>query len=263
MYLFGGKFCMREDGSRSCTCAEILGRDPGCVCDRKHFNTLLWATVTVFQASSRDHNRLRPYLSFLSTCIFTCNHHNLDRPEKNKNKKTTKNPQFIFLSCHCHVSMCRFKSRLPANPYTQQMFCLHSKILFNPLPRWTFSRPTRFQYRTDFETIFSQPWTISSSTIVCVCVLWRMTIMSSLDLDTRGLECGVVQRHGENESLGGPLFRRAHDVRQLRPLQPTRRHPRRRILGRGTRILSLTLEFFFFFLFLSLTHSLDYFVGGI
>lgn len=52
MYLFGGKFCMREDGSRSCTCAEILARDPGCVCDRKHFNTLLWATVTVFQASS-------------------------------------------------------------------------------------------------------------------------------------------------------------------------------------------------------------------
>ena len=52
MYLFGGKFCMRDDGSGSCTCEEILRRDPGCICDRKHFNTLLWATVTVFQASS-------------------------------------------------------------------------------------------------------------------------------------------------------------------------------------------------------------------
>ena len=52
MYLFGGKFCMRDDGSGSCTCEEILRHDPGCICDRKHFNTLLWATVTVFQASS-------------------------------------------------------------------------------------------------------------------------------------------------------------------------------------------------------------------
>ena len=52
MYLFGGKFCMRDDGSRPCTCSEILAADPGCLCDRKHFNTLLWATVTVFQASS-------------------------------------------------------------------------------------------------------------------------------------------------------------------------------------------------------------------
>ena len=58
MYLFGGKFCMRDDGSRPCTCSEILAADPGCLCDRKHFNTLLWATVTVFQASSRETRRL-------------------------------------------------------------------------------------------------------------------------------------------------------------------------------------------------------------
>jgi len=44
---------MREDGS-TCTCAEILNRDPGCICDRKHFNTLLWATVTVFQILTQE-----------------------------------------------------------------------------------------------------------------------------------------------------------------------------------------------------------------
>lgn len=49
MYLFGGKFCMLADGSRECTCAEISNKLPDCVCDRKHFNNFLWATVTVFQ----------------------------------------------------------------------------------------------------------------------------------------------------------------------------------------------------------------------
>jgi hypothetical protein len=51
MYLFGGKFCMLSDGSRKCTCDEIVTRHPQCVCDRKHFNNILWATVTVFQVS--------------------------------------------------------------------------------------------------------------------------------------------------------------------------------------------------------------------
>ncbi|GLH02978.1 Uncharacterized protein GBIM_08918 [Gryllus bimaculatus] len=49
MYLFGGKFCMLSDGTRRCDCREIVERDPRCVCDRKHFNNILWATVTVFQ----------------------------------------------------------------------------------------------------------------------------------------------------------------------------------------------------------------------
>ena len=51
MYLFGGKFCMLSDGSRDCNCDEIVNRHPQCVCDRKHFNNILWATVTVFQVS--------------------------------------------------------------------------------------------------------------------------------------------------------------------------------------------------------------------
>lgn len=53
MYLFGGKFCMLADGSRECKCSEIIERHPKCVCDRKHFNNILWATVTVFQVSLR------------------------------------------------------------------------------------------------------------------------------------------------------------------------------------------------------------------
>ncbi|XP_071444004.1 voltage-dependent T-type calcium channel subunit alpha-1G [Hetaerina americana] len=54
MYLFGGKFCMRSDGSRECSCHEIVTRDPQCVCDRKHFNNILWATVTVFQILTQE-----------------------------------------------------------------------------------------------------------------------------------------------------------------------------------------------------------------
>lgn len=52
MYLFGGKFCkfMDETGlERECTCPEIISKHPQCECDRKHFNNILWATVTVFQ----------------------------------------------------------------------------------------------------------------------------------------------------------------------------------------------------------------------
>ncbi|KAK6642810.1 hypothetical protein RUM43_004312 [Polyplax serrata] len=54
MYLFGGKFCMLSDGSRECTCIEISLKDPDCVCDRKHFNNFLWATVTVFQILTQE-----------------------------------------------------------------------------------------------------------------------------------------------------------------------------------------------------------------
>ena len=63
---------------------------------------------------------------------------------------------------------------------------------------------------------------------VSVCVL------ACIDLDTRGLECRPLQWHGEDEPLGGPLLRGPHDVWQLRPLQSTRRHSRRRFLRRGT-----------------------------
>jgi len=42
---------MLSDGSRDCNCDEIVNRHPQCVCDRKHFNNILWATVTVFQVS--------------------------------------------------------------------------------------------------------------------------------------------------------------------------------------------------------------------
>lgn len=55
MYLFGGKFCKFTDETsgqeRECTCPEIIGKHPLCECDRKHFNNILWATVTVFQVS--------------------------------------------------------------------------------------------------------------------------------------------------------------------------------------------------------------------
>lgn len=52
MYLFGGKFCkyVEDNGAeRDCTCPEIVSHHPKCECDRKHFNNILWATVTVFQ----------------------------------------------------------------------------------------------------------------------------------------------------------------------------------------------------------------------
>lgn len=54
MYLFGGKFCkyVEDNGvERDCTCPEIISHHPKCECDRKHFNNILWATVTVFQVS--------------------------------------------------------------------------------------------------------------------------------------------------------------------------------------------------------------------
>lgn len=54
MYLFGGKFCKFTDDhgqERECTCPEIISKHPHCECDRKHFNNILWATVTVFQVS--------------------------------------------------------------------------------------------------------------------------------------------------------------------------------------------------------------------
>lgn len=55
MYLFGGKFCKFMDDlgqERECTCPEIVNKHPQCECDRKHFNNILWATVTVFQVST-------------------------------------------------------------------------------------------------------------------------------------------------------------------------------------------------------------------
>lgn len=58
MYLFGGKFCMFNDGLRECTCEEIVYKHPLCRCDRKHFNNILWATVTVFQVSGKNSHQL-------------------------------------------------------------------------------------------------------------------------------------------------------------------------------------------------------------
>ena len=66
------------------------------------------------------------------------------------------------------------------------------------------------------------------------CVRVCVVVVVAIDLDTRGLECRPLQWHGEDEPLGGSLFRCAHDVWQLRPLQSTRRHSRRRFLRRGT-----------------------------
>uniref|UniRef100_A0A1A9VSZ6 Ion transport domain-containing protein n=1 Tax=Glossina austeni TaxID=7395 RepID=A0A1A9VSZ6_GLOAU len=58
MYLFGGKFCKFMDETtgieRECTCPEIITKHPQCECDRKHFNNILWATVTVFQILTQE-----------------------------------------------------------------------------------------------------------------------------------------------------------------------------------------------------------------
>ncbi|XP_053592959.1 voltage-dependent T-type calcium channel subunit alpha-1H [Microplitis demolitor] len=54
MYLFGGKLCMLADRSRSCTCEEVMLQDPMCRCDRKHFNNIIWALVTVFQILTQE-----------------------------------------------------------------------------------------------------------------------------------------------------------------------------------------------------------------
>ncbi|XP_067636401.1 voltage-dependent T-type calcium channel subunit alpha-1G isoform X1 [Eurosta solidaginis] len=58
MYLFGGKFCKFVDDTtgleRECTCPEIISKHPQCECDRKHFNNILWATVTVFQILTQE-----------------------------------------------------------------------------------------------------------------------------------------------------------------------------------------------------------------
>ncbi|XP_055304336.1 voltage-dependent T-type calcium channel subunit alpha-1G [Sitodiplosis mosellana] len=58
MYLFGGKFCKFTDETsgqeRECTCPEIISQHPLCECDRKHFNNILWSTVTVFQILTQE-----------------------------------------------------------------------------------------------------------------------------------------------------------------------------------------------------------------
>ena len=51
-----------------------------------------------------------------------------------------------------------------------------------------------------------------------------------LDSDAGRLAGGAVQRHVDDVAVVGALLRRADDVRQLRAVQPARRHPRRRIL---------------------------------
>ncbi|KAF7265662.1 hypothetical protein GWI33_020746 [Rhynchophorus ferrugineus] len=57
MYLFGGKFCNYIDDkgvTRDCGCEMIELKDERCQCDRKHFNNILWATVTVFQILTQE-----------------------------------------------------------------------------------------------------------------------------------------------------------------------------------------------------------------
>ncbi|XP_076312220.1 voltage-dependent T-type calcium channel subunit alpha-1G-like [Tachypleus tridentatus] len=54
MHLFGGKFCDRVDGSGPCTCVELQDPSISCICDRKNFNSFLWATVTVFEILTQE-----------------------------------------------------------------------------------------------------------------------------------------------------------------------------------------------------------------
>lgn len=64
MYLFGGKFCKFTDETsgqeRECTCPEIISQHPHCECDRKHFNNILWSTV-----SKKTHHPFYIYLCVL------------------------------------------------------------------------------------------------------------------------------------------------------------------------------------------------------
>lgn len=50
-----------------------------------------------------------------------------------------------------------------------------------------------------------------------------------LDPNARGLERGIIQRHGKDKPLGRTVFRCPHDFRQLRPLQLVGGHSRRRL----------------------------------
>lgn len=55
----------------------------------------------------------------------------------------------------------------------------------------------------------------------------------TLDLDSGGLECSFVQRHGSNFTGCGSLLCGPHDVWELRPLQPVGGHPGGGVSGRG------------------------------
>ncbi|XP_067118736.1 voltage-dependent T-type calcium channel subunit alpha-1H-like isoform X2 [Centruroides vittatus] len=54
MYLFGGKLCTRNDGSGQCNCEDLRSDPTQCSCDRKQFDNILWATVTVFQILTQE-----------------------------------------------------------------------------------------------------------------------------------------------------------------------------------------------------------------
>lgn len=85
MYLFGGKFCKFLDESgleRECTCPEIISRHPQCECDRKHFNNILWATVTVFQVRTI----IQQYTTYPQSC-------SPKTPPPSKAEPTTPQPQ--------------------------------------------------------------------------------------------------------------------------------------------------------------------------
>lgn len=91
MYLFGGKFCKftDDDGQeRECTCPEIISKHPYCECDRKHFNNILWATVTVFQVSKSKLQKMNCRLGTLSHKILLSNFYLRLTPIYLKIKKT-------------------------------------------------------------------------------------------------------------------------------------------------------------------------------
>ena len=66
-----------------------------------------------------------------------------------------------------------------------------------------------------------------------------MKIILCLGVDPRGLEHRPLRRDGEDQPLGRPLLCRPDDLRELRPLQLARGHPRRRILQPGRVIIFL------------------------
>jgi len=63
MNLFGGKFCTTKD-KRQCSCGQIS--DGMCRCERKNFDSLLWAIVTVFQV-----RLYLPYVAYSTRRLFS------------------------------------------------------------------------------------------------------------------------------------------------------------------------------------------------
>ena len=81
---------------------------------------------------------------------------------------------------------------------------------------------------------------LSATAELLVRVQWTCALMLT-DFDAGRLERGTVHRHVDDVAVGRSLFHISDDVRQLRPVQPPRRHSCRRIFRRSTHLSSYNL----------------------